>query len=66
MVQAGQPVFVVARETGFDAVFDVPAQLRSGADGAAVRLALTDDPKITATGTVRQESIRKPIRSPEL
>lgn len=55
VVQAGQPIFVVARETGFDAVFDVPAQLlRSGADGATVRLALTDDPSITATGRVRQ------------
>lgn len=55
VVQAGQPIFIVARDTGFDAVFDVPAQvLRADANHAKVRIALTDDPRVTATGAVRQ------------
>ena len=55
MVQAGQMVFMVARDFGWDAVFDVPAQLLRTAPGdAEVIIALTDDPSITAEGRVRQ------------
>jgi RND family efflux transporter MFP subunit len=55
VVQAGQSVFTVARDTGWDAVFDVPAQLLRTAPGDAdVTIALTDDPSVTANGRVRQ------------
>lgn len=55
VVQAGQTVFMVARETGWDAVFDVPAQmLRTAPGDADVIIALTDDPSVTAKGRVRQ------------
>jgi membrane fusion protein, multidrug efflux system len=55
VVQAGQPVFQVARDTGWDAVFDVPAQIiRSAPADATITLALTDDPSVTANGRVRQ------------
>jgi membrane fusion protein, multidrug efflux system len=55
VVQAGQMVFTVARDTGWDAVFDVPAQvLRTAPAGADVLIALTDDPRVTAIGRVRQ------------
>ncbi len=55
VVQAGQTVFVVARESGWDAVFDVPAQvLRTAPGDADVIIALTDDPNVTAKGRVRQ------------
>ena len=55
VVQAGQMVFMVARETGWDAVFDVPAQvLRTAPGDADVVIALTDDPSVTTKGRVRQ------------
>lgn len=55
VVQAGQMVFTVARDSGWDAVFDVPAQvLRTAPGDADVIIALTDDPSVTATGRVRQ------------
>ena len=55
VVQAGQMVFMVARDSGWDAVFDVPAQvLRTGPDDADVIVALTDDTSVTAKGRVRQ------------
>jgi RND family efflux transporter MFP subunit len=55
VVQAGQMVFTVARETGWDAVFDVPAQiLRTAPGDADVIIALTDDPNVTTKGRVRQ------------
>jgi len=54
VVQAGQTVFTVARDSGWDAVFDVPAQLlRTAPPDADVILALTDDPTVTAKGRVR-------------
>jgi RND family efflux transporter MFP subunit len=54
VVQAGQIVFMVARESGWDAVFDVPAQvLRTAPGDADVIIALTDDPSVTAKGRVR-------------
>jgi RND family efflux transporter MFP subunit len=55
VVQAGQMVFMVARDSGWDAVFDVPAQvLRTAPGDADVIIALTDDPSIIAKGRVRQ------------
>jgi membrane fusion protein, multidrug efflux system len=55
VVQAGQTIFTVARESGWDAVFDVPAQvLRTAPPDADIILALTDDPSVTAKGRVRQ------------
>ena len=55
VVQAGQMVFTVARDSGWDAVFDVPAQvLRTAPGDADVIIALTDDPSVTAKGRVRQ------------
>jgi RND family efflux transporter MFP subunit len=55
VVQAGQMVFTVARDAGWDAVFDVPAPvLRAAPADAAVTVALTDKPSVTAKGRVRQ------------
>jgi RND family efflux transporter MFP subunit len=55
VVQAGQMVYTVARDTGWDAVFDVPAQvLRTAPPDSDVAIALTDDPSVIAKGRVRQ------------
>jgi RND family efflux transporter MFP subunit len=55
VVQAGQTVFVVARNSGWDAVFDVSAQvLRTVPADADVIVALADDASVTAKGRVRQ------------
>ena len=55
VVQAGQMVFTVARDSGWDAVFDVPAQvIRTAPADADILIALTDDPSVTAKGRVRQ------------
>jgi membrane fusion protein, multidrug efflux system len=55
VVQAGQMIFQVARQGGWDAAFDVPAQvLRSAPPDPMIIVALTDDPTVTATGRVRQ------------
>jgi membrane fusion protein, multidrug efflux system len=57
VVQAGQPIFTVARQDGRDAVFDVPAQvLRAAPVDATVMIALADDPKVTAKARVRTVS----------
>ena len=50
----------VAREGGRDAVFDVPArdQGRRAEPNAAITVALTSDPQVTATGTVREVAPR--------
>ena len=55
VVQAGQMVFQIARDSGWDAVFDVPAQvIRSAPADAPITVALADDPSVTAKGLVRQ------------
>jgi RND family efflux transporter MFP subunit len=55
VVQAGQMVFQVARQDGRDAVFDVPAQvIRQAPADPKITVSLTDDPSVTAMGTVRQ------------
>jgi RND family efflux transporter MFP subunit len=55
VVAAGRMIVQVAHEGGRDAVFDVPAQVfRTTSRDVVVDIALTDDPKITATGRVRE------------
>jgi len=55
VVQAGQAVFVVAREDGRDAVFDVPAPvLRAASSDPHILVSLTDDPQVKVEGRVRQ------------
>jgi len=57
VVHAGQMVVQLAHEGARDAVFDVPEQLiRTGPRDPQVQLALTDDPRLTATGRVREVS----------
>jgi RND family efflux transporter MFP subunit len=54
VVQAGQPIFTVARQDGRDAVFDVPAQvLRAAPTDSTITIALADDPSVTAKARVR-------------
>ena len=55
VVQAGQMIARIARQDGRDAVFDVPAQMiRSASSDPQVTVSLTDDPKITAAGRIRE------------
>ena len=55
VVRAGQMIVQLARQGGRDAVFDVPEQLiRTAPRDPVVQIALTDDPKVTATGRVRE------------
>ncbi len=55
VIQAGQLIFRLARQGGWDAVFDVPARVLNAARrDAPVALSLTDDPTVTAAGRVRQ------------
>jgi len=55
VVQAGQMIVRLARQDGRDAVFDVPAQLiRSAPPDPEIVVNLTDDPKVTVQGRVRE------------
>jgi RND family efflux transporter MFP subunit len=55
VVQAGQMIARIARQDGRDAVFDVAAQMVRAAPGdMQVTVSLTDDPKVTARGRIRQ------------
>jgi RND family efflux transporter MFP subunit len=55
VVQVGQMIARVARQDGRDAVFDVPAQLiRAAPADPLVTVSLSDDPKVTAQGRVRE------------
>jgi RND family efflux transporter MFP subunit len=55
VVQAGQMILRLARKDGRDAIFDVPAQvIRSMPSNPRITVSLTADPKITATGRVRE------------
>jgi RND family efflux transporter MFP subunit len=59
VVGAGSMVLQVAREGARDAVFDVPAQVKDSATRKiGITVALVDDPKVTAAGTVREVSPR--------
>jgi RND family efflux transporter MFP subunit len=55
VVAAGRMVVTLARQGGRDAVFDVPGQLmRTATRDTPVTVFLIDDPRITATGRVRE------------
>lgn len=55
VVQAGQMIVQLARQGGRDAVFDVPANiLRTAPPDPLIRVALSDDPSVTAIGRVRE------------
>jgi len=55
VVGAGRMIVQVAREGGRDAVFDVPARIKDATPpNAVVTVVLTSDPKVTATGSVRE------------
>lgn len=57
VVAAGQPIYVLAREDGRDAVFGVPAALKDAAPAnPEVVVFLTTDPNIRAMGRVREVS----------
>ena len=57
VVQAGQMIVQLARQGGRDGVFDVPAQiLRDAVPDAVITVALTDDPRVTVSGRVREVS----------
>jgi membrane fusion protein, multidrug efflux system len=57
VIQAGQPIFTIARTDGRDAVFDVPAQvLRAAPADATITIALANDPSVTAKARVRTVS----------
>jgi RND family efflux transporter MFP subunit len=59
VVSAGRMVVQVAREGSRDAVFDVPAQVKDSAPrNSAITVALVNDPKVTASGKVREVSPR--------
>jgi RND family efflux transporter MFP subunit len=55
VVRGGQMIVQLARQGGRDAVFDVPEQLiRTSPRDPEVEIALADDPKVRATGRVRE------------
>jgi RND family efflux transporter MFP subunit len=55
VVRPGQMVVQIARQGGVDAVFDAPEQLvRTGPRDPTVQIALSDDPRIKASGRVRE------------
>jgi RND family efflux transporter MFP subunit len=57
VVQGGQMILRIARAGGTDAVFEVPPQvLRVASRETPIEVALTEDPRITATGNVREVS----------
>ena len=59
VVQAGRMVAQLARESGRDAVFDVPAPLKDIAPrNPVITVTLASDPKVTAEGRVREVSPR--------
>jgi RND family efflux transporter MFP subunit len=59
VVGAGRMIVQVAREGGRDAAFDVPARIKDAATANAdITVVLTSDPKVTASGVVREVSPR--------
>jgi RND family efflux transporter MFP subunit len=59
VVGAGRPIVQVAREGARDAAFDVPARVKDSMPANAdLTVVLTSDPKVTATGVVREVSPR--------
>jgi RND family efflux transporter MFP subunit len=59
VVPAGRMIIQVARAGGSDAVFDVPAAVKDSAPrNPEITVALTNDPKVTAKGRVREVAPR--------
>jgi RND family efflux transporter MFP subunit len=59
VVGAGRMIVQVAREGSRDAVFDVPARIKDAApSNPEIVVALTSDPRVVATGTVREVAPR--------
>jgi RND family efflux transporter MFP subunit len=59
VVGGGRMIAQVAREGSRDAVFDVPARIKDAAPAnAEIIVALTSDPKVVATGVVREVAPR--------
>ena len=59
VVGAGRMVVQVAKEGAREAVFDVPARVKDAAPARpVVAVTLVSDPKVTATGTVREVAPR--------
>lgn len=59
VVGAGRPIVQVAREGARDAAFDVPARVKDTMpSNAELAVILASDPKVTATGVVREISPR--------
>ena len=59
VVGAGRMIVQVAREGSRDAVFDVPARIKDAApSNPEIAVTLTSDPKVVATGTVREVAPR--------
>jgi len=57
VVPVGQMIVRLARQDGRDAVFDVPAQLiRSAPSDPAITVTLSDDPRVSVQGRVREVS----------
>jgi len=57
VVEAAQPVFALAQDGERDAVFDVYESIfLAGLDGSRVSLTLVSDPKVAASGYVREVS----------
>lgn len=55
VVGAGRMIVQLAREGGRDAIFDVPAQIKTNAPrDPVVNVALTSDPSVRASGRVRE------------
>jgi membrane fusion protein, multidrug efflux system len=55
VIHTGQMIVELAREGGRDALFDVPEQLmRNGPQDPEVEIALSNDPKVSGTGRVRE------------
>ncbi len=59
VVQAGRMVVQIARQAGRDAVFDVPPQFKDAPPAhPVITVTLATDPKVTASGRVREVSPR--------
>lgn len=59
VVGAGRMILQLAKDAGRDAAFDVPARVKDAAPAnPVIEVALTSDPRITTTGTVREVAPR--------
>jgi RND family efflux transporter MFP subunit len=59
VVNAGSMIIQVARESALDAVLDVPGRVKNVApENPQITVVLTDDPRVTAVGQVREVAPR--------